>query len=114
MKRGSKEKAFEESRQDELKGMIRDGKLEPEREKYIPGKPRVFGSILVEEIEKVGERLKRKPWLVAQHFGDEGATYSAIKDPTVQRFSRKLDLSLADSMSLMKTYTRDTTQDYIQ
>ena len=115
VKRGSKEEeAFSQPRKDELSGLLRDGTFKPIRLTDIPTTARIFGSRFVDELKKVGDRLRKKSRLVAQNYADDGAASIATKAPTVQRFSQRVALSLAASMPPLEAYTRDITQAYIQ
>ena len=115
VKKGSaEERAFKQSRKDELDGLLKDGTFKPVHESTIKGSKRIFGSRFIDELKRAGDILKKKSRLVAQNYADEDATYIATKAPTVQRFSQRVALSLAASFPKMKTYTRDITQAYIQ
>lgn len=80
VKKGSvEEKAFAESRKDELYGLLRDETFVQTREKDIYGEPRIFGSRFVNELKKVGKQLRKKSLLVAQNYADKGAASIATK-----------------------------------
>ena len=93
---------------------MRDGTFIPIKEEDIKGEPRIFGSRFVDELKKVGDRLKKKSRLVAQNYADDDATAIATKAPTVQRFAQRVALSIAASYPELIPYTRDITQAYIQ
>lgn len=76
----------------------------------IPAGAFVFGSLYVDELEKVGEILRRKSRLVLQNYANEGAWKIPTKAPTVQQFSQRLALILAASIPSMTSYTLDVTQ----
>lgn len=59
------ERSFAESHKDELDGFIREGTFKVTKEAKLDQSVRIFGSRFVDEIKNVGERLKRKPRLVA-------------------------------------------------
>lgn len=71
---------------------------------------RIFGSRFVDELKKVGERLKRDIRRVTQNYADEGAFTISTKAPTVHRFSQRMFLCLAEFTPAMEVYTKDVTQ----
>ena len=94
--------------------MINDGTFIPVKASTLEPNTRIFGSRFVDELKKVGDDLRKKSRLIAQNYADEGAATIPTKAPTVQRFSQRIALSIAASISHMNTYTRDITQAYIQ
>ena len=84
----------------------------PEDE-VIDGK-RVFGCRFIDELKKVGDRIRKKSRLVAHNYADEDTTSIATKAPTVQRFSQRVALCIGASLPRLKGFARDVTQAYIQ
>lgn len=80
----------------------------------IAGSPQFFWSRFVNELKKVGDRLKKKSRLVAQNYSDKGAATIATKAPTVQGFSQLVALFITASIPSMMAYTRDVTQARVQ
>lgn len=52
--------------------------------------------------------------LISDNYCDEGAAPIATKSPTIQRFARRVILSVAASQNNIILNTRDITQRYIQ
>lgn len=65
-------------------------------------------------MKRVGSALRKKSRLVAQNYEDEEATCIETRDPTVQRFLKRIILCLAASIKSAQCYTRDLTQTYVQ
>ena len=87
VKKGSVEEvAFKESRKAELDGLLNDGTFVPVHESTLKTNTGIFGSRFIDELKKVGDKLKQKSRLIAQNYEDQGATTIATKAPTVQRF----------------------------
>lgn len=73
----------------------------------------------MEELNKVGDQLRKNCRLVAQNYADEDATELPTKSPTVSRFFRRVPLvsvtlSITAPLTDMVPYTRDISQAYIQ
>lgn len=91
VKNGSaEERAFAESRKGEISGRLRDITLLQMREKDIDREPRIFESRFVDEMKRVGERLRKKSRLVVQNYANERAATSTTTTPTVQLFSEQI------------------------
>lgn len=113
-KRSDEERYFRQAREDELRGVFKDGAFILVKASNITGHPRIFGSRFVDELKWIKHGLRNKSRLVAQNVADEGATFIATKAPTVQRFLERICLSLTASLPTMTAYARDITQAYIQ
>lgn len=58
--------------------------------------------------------LRKNSRLVAQNHSDTAEAETPTKNPTIQKFSQRLLLSLFASMKHMILLSRDVTQDYVQ
>lgn len=103
---------FETSRREELKGLIENKPFVTVPRAELPEGTRVFGSRFVDDVKKAVQRWRRKSRLVAQNNSGEGATRIKTKAPTVQWFTQRLLLSLAESDLGMKSFMRDITQTF--
>lgn len=94
-KKGSAEEAsFDQSRKDELQVLLLDRTFIPFHIFTIPATSRIFNPRFVDELEKVGEHLRKKSSLVAQNYADADANIIQTKASTVQRFSQRISMSL--------------------
>lgn len=105
---------FYKTRKAELQGLINNGTFETANINDIPPNTRIFGSRFIDDLKKIGRRLKQKSRLVAQNYMDEEAAEMGTKAPTIQRFSQRLLIALAASIPETYTATRDITQAYVQ
>lgn len=113
--KGSKEeKDFKKTRTVELNGLIKDGPFLLINISKLPSSKLVFGCRFIDELQKVGDQLKRHSWLVAQNYSDHGSTWNASKVPTVQRLLQSVVLSIDILLLQINAYARDITQANIQ
>lgn len=73
---------------------MKDEKFAPVHSSTLRLNTKIFGSCFIEEFKKLAETLKKKSRLVAQNYVDDGASEIAAKDPTVKRFSQRIELSM--------------------
>lgn len=69
-----------------------------------------FGSTLVDILKRIDDGYMYKSRLVTQNYSDKLAATIAAKASTVQHFTQRLLLSLADSMDENGSQTTDITQ----
>lgn len=82
---------------DDLNGLFCDRTFGKVKVTVLEGSTSIFGSRFLNELEAVGNNLKRKSLLVTQIYEAKGAKSIATKDPAVQRISKSLDLFIAVS-----------------
>lgn len=106
--------AFVIARKREFIGLIQNGTFIPTPKSEIQANARVFGSRILDELNKTREGPKRKSRLVAQGYKDEGAISIATKAPMIQSSSQSILMPLAQSTPNVKTFGHDINQAYIQ
>lgn len=82
------ENAFAQSRKKEPQRLLLEVTFVKVRESLIDGRTRIFGSKFVDELKRMGDRLKKKSRPVAQIYADEKAATIATKAPQTKRFSQ--------------------------
>lgn len=115
MTRGyAEERAFKQSRYEDIRVLIKDGTFNPVKTSDIPVNPRIFASRFVDALKRVGNGLRKKSILLAHKYSDEGSILIATTAPTVQSFSHRICLSLTFSIPSMYGYNRDILQAYMK
>lgn len=65
---------------------MKDGTFVPIHESKLKRSTRVSFSGFIDELKKVGDKLKNESGLVAQNYADEEENYIETKEPTAQNF----------------------------
>lgn len=97
-----------------MQGLLDNGTFTETKTSQIPEGTRIFGSRFIDELKSTEKGYRKKKRHVDQNYLDAGAAGIAMKEPTVQRLSQRLILSLAASMPDIEVFTRHITQAYIQ
>lgn len=92
---------------EELNGLVSTGTFIRTQTGQVPYGTRIFRTSFVDDLKMAERGMQHRIRLVAQNYHDEEARDIETKEPTVQRYSKRLLPILADSRPSIVPYTRD-------